>query len=227
MTLKIDPMRHRKPGFIGLSWKAHRVFDMLLGVSYAERFNGTIPAAYWFPSFLATTFDVKSSDVGVADVTTWIYNGIAELIGAGIVEKLAGDNASIVIPQWEDYIDSGKKAKPKKMRLSNESPETNKLAVGWNAMAELVSLPFVLRLNDERIAKANAVLNSWSADSINKALAKVKASDFLIGKNDRKWMADFDWFIRPGTIARILEGKYDNKGQADVKIVTPTKDLYA
>jgi len=33
-------------------------------------------------------------------------------------------------------------------------------------------------------------------------------SPFLLGENDRGWRADIDWFLRPDSVTRILEGKY-------------------
>jgi hypothetical protein len=43
------------------------------------------------------------------------------------------------------------------------------------------------------------------------AMLRVRKSSFCCGENDRKWRADFDWFVRPDTVAKIMEGKYDNK----------------
>lgn len=42
-------------------------------------------------------------------------------------------------------------------------------------------------------------------------IARVAKSDFCNGKNERNWRADPDWFLRPDTLPKILEGKYDNK----------------
>lgn len=43
------------------------------------------------------------------------------------------------------------------------------------------------------------------------ALAKAKDSPFCNGDNDRGWVADVDWFLRPDTVQKILEGKYDKR----------------
>ena len=39
-----------------------------------------------------------------------------------------------------------------------------------------------------------------------------EASDFLKGKNDRNWSATFDWLLKSPNMAKVLEGKYTNKG---------------
>lgn len=49
------------------------------------------------------------------------------------------------------------------------------------------------------------------ADCWRTALAKIPSSPFCMGDNDRGWVADIDWFLRPDTVQRILEGKYDKK----------------
>ncbi|HEX5102774.1 MAG TPA: hypothetical protein VFV87_03135 [Pirellulaceae bacterium] len=52
----------------------------------------------------------------------------------------------------------------------------------------------------------------WLA-GIDDALSAVAASQFLQGDNDRNWRADIDWFLRPDSLTRILEGKYSSKSQ--------------
>ena len=37
-------------------------------------------------------------------------------------------------------------------------------------------------------------------------------SDFLMGKNDRRWAADFDWiFQNKSNWLKVLEGRYQNR----------------
>lgn len=42
---------------------------------------------------------------------------------------------------------------------------------------------------------------------------KAEASPFMKGNNDRNWTADFDWMMKASNMAKILEGKYDTKGE--------------
>jgi hypothetical protein len=42
-------------------------------------------------------------------------------------------------------------------------------------------------------------------------IRRLKDSDFARGKNDRGWVADPDWLLKPDTRHRILEGKYANR----------------
>ena len=43
------------------------------------------------------------------------------------------------------------------------------------------------------------------------ALAKVAASSFCRGENDRAWRADFDWFVSERGFTRLMEGKFDDR----------------
>lgn len=40
-------------------------------------------------------------------------------------------------------------------------------------------------------------------------IRKLEHIPFCLGHNDRAWVADFEFLVRPDTHAKILEGKYD------------------
>ena len=43
------------------------------------------------------------------------------------------------------------------------------------------------------------------------AVARIAQSEFCDGKNDQQWKADFAWLLQPDVVAKIMEGKYDNR----------------
>jgi len=43
-------------------------------------------------------------------------------------------------------------------------------------------------------------------------IERVAKSDFLTGKNQNGWAADFEFLVRQESHVKIMEGKYDNKG---------------
>ena len=73
------------------------------------------------------------------------------------------------------------------------------------------SLPAVKSLSDARRKAIKARLNSYTVDDLNEAFMKAESSDFLKGKNDRNWRANFDWILKDANIAKILDGLYDNR----------------
>jgi uncharacterized protein YdaU (DUF1376 family) len=48
-------------------------------------------------------------------------------------------------------------------------------------------------------------------DYWTRAIEGINRSPFLNGVNDRKWVASFDWLIKPDTATKVLEGKYDRR----------------
>ncbi len=43
---------------------------------------------------------------------------------------------------------------------------------------------------------------------------RLAASNFCSGKNDRGWVATFDWFLKGDNHLKVIEGKYDNRTTA-------------
>jgi hypothetical protein len=62
-----------------------------------------------------------------------------------------------------------------------------------------------------RTFRARAKDPSWAA-AWREALSKAARTPFCLGRNERGWKATVDWFLRPDTVTRILEGVYDNCG---------------
>ena len=73
------------------------------------------------------------------------------------------------------------------------------------------SLPSVRTLSDARKKAIKARLNTYTVENLHEAFKKAEASDFLKGKNESNWQADFDWILKDANLAKILDGKYDNR----------------
>jgi len=79
----------------------------------------------------------------------------------------------------------------------------------WNSHSSLQSIKTLSADRKRHLsarAKEEYFINSWK-----EAIARIAGSQFCTGTNDRGWRADVDWFLKPGTIAKVMEGKYDNK----------------
>lgn len=77
-----------------------------------------------------------------------------------------------------------------------------------------VSFPKLKALSDARKKAIKARLHTYTYDDFQTLFNKAEASDFLKGKNNRDWQATFDWLIKDANMAKVLDGNYDNKGQA-------------
>lgn len=77
-----------------------------------------------------------------------------------------------------------------------------------------VSYPRLKTLSDARKKAIKARLKTYTYEDLQTVFTKAEASDFLKGKNDRNWSATFDWLMKDTSIAKVLDGNYDNKPQA-------------
>lgn len=73
------------------------------------------------------------------------------------------------------------------------------------------SLPRIRNLTDKRRkAIAARLKDDFFSRHHVEAIARVAASPFCTGRNERHWRADIDWFLKPDTVTRVMEGKYDD-----------------
>ena len=75
------------------------------------------------------------------------------------------------------------------------------------------SLPTVRKVSDARKKQIRARLRKYSIEEITEAFERAEASDFLKGDNKNNWTADFDWIMNDANMAKILDGKYENKAK--------------
>jgi hypothetical protein len=81
----------------------------------------------------------------------------------------------------------------------------------WNLMIG-DQLPAALNCSISRMKHLQARRRDlfWVAN-LDKAIAKILESEFCKGYNDNAWIATFDWLLRPDSVAKVMEGKYDNR----------------
>lgn len=93
-------------------------------------------------------------------------------------------------------------------------PKLPTLAELWNEHCG--SLAKVKSCSDQRKAKCGARIKEHTAEEWVQVIKRIAASDFCngrVGNGDRRWVADFDFLIKPDTFERASEGRYDNREQ--------------
>lgn len=80
----------------------------------------------------------------------------------------------------------------------------------WNESASVSGWKPCRQMTTDRKASFRQRLRdpNWR-DSWREALVRAGPIPGLRGENPRKWRANVDWFLRPDTVTRILEGGYD------------------
>jgi hypothetical protein len=82
------------------------------------------------------------------------------------------------------------------------------VAAAWSAQP---NLPRIRNLSDKRRKViATRLKDDFFAEHYGAAIGKVAAAAFCRGENERHWRTDFDWFLKPDVVTRIIEGKYDD-----------------
>jgi len=89
-------------------------------------------------------------------------------------------------------------ATPPPPKPSQPSPRTVAVRDAWNA-AVRGKMPKVTKWNPAREKATLAALSRYSLDEIRKGFAALAADRFNQGENDRKWVAEFDYAIRPAS----------------------------
>lgn len=103
---------------------------------------------------------------------------------------------------------------PRYLSFSPSEPRTppyDTIHAAWNSIATECGIPTARELT---AARKQSIRTRWTdpswRTSYAEAITRIRGSPFLRGENDRGWRADFDWFLKPGSVTKILEGKYDD-----------------
>ena len=107
-----------------------------------------------------------------------------------------------------DPIAAGKEEKA-------DAPDFRKLADFFNDELRRNGsiIPTIRSIDGQRRSGTMARIREHGKPAFAEAVKKAAASDFLNGKNDSGWVADFDWIIKPNNFIKVLEGNYDNRQQ--------------
>lgn len=125
----------------------------------------------------------------------------------------SGQNDSMVHRQ----IDSGQNNGTNNNNYNNNSNNTyQQIADMYNEIC--ISFPRLTVLSERRKKALKARMKIYNLDDFKQLFEKMEKSDFLKGANDRDWSADFEWAIKDANMAKILEGKYDNKKSKSTKV---------
>jgi len=122
--------------------------------------------------------------------------------------------------------DSVTKTRPDKIRVEKSIEEAQE-AIASVAVATTPDWQITIRdsfdtafgLKSRITSKRRTQLNArwkdeWWREHWQAALDRGSHSSFLNGTNDRGWRIDFDFFLKPDTATKILEGKYDDRKSA-------------
>lgn len=108
------------------------------------------------------------------------------------------DPGEVLVPEEVEDLDINKKGKNSYIDI----------VTLYNQIC--VSLPRVIKISKQRKKAINARLKTYTIEEIKRCFEIAEDSEFLRGGNNRNWSADFDWLLKDGNIAKVLEGKYNH-----------------
>lgn len=146
------------------------------------------------------------------------------------VLQMYGDVNTNVIQRREDIIEKNSKEKNSLQSSQRKSAEADPSApvkgdsesLDFRKLADFFNselrkrgsiIPTVRGIDGQRRTSTQARIREHGKDAFAEAVRKAAASDFLNGRNDRGWVADYDWMVKPGNFVKVLEGNYDNRQQ--------------
>lgn len=121
--------------------------------------------------------------------------------------KVTPDRRQGDAPETEAYIIEEERKNPKKD--SCQTDEFKTIVNAWNEMAKRLHLPKVEKPTPKRVADTKRRIKDYGLEAVLAAIPRIGDSEFLCGKTG--WVATFDFFLRPDTIAKITEGSYDDR----------------
>ena len=137
--------------------------------------------------------------------------------------------------EWElrkiiELLERIAEAVEKKRKPRNINSEPCQLVDIWNKFT-IDQLPKVNALSPGSTRHRNAIArwkekpddNYWT-----QVVLRINRTKFMLGDNERKWVADFDFFVKSDSHNKIMEGKYDNihlsKGKTEKRIISYLED---
>jgi hypothetical protein len=88
-------------------------------------------------------------------------------------------------------------------------PSFGVLAKIWNRIPGVTHCRQLTEKRRRAFGARRKVVDWW--EQVPLALVRVAASKFCQGTGEGSWVADIDWFLRPDTVTKLLEGKYDDR----------------
>lgn len=97
---------------------------------------------------------------------------------------------------------------PKRKEENRKEKEDKRIRIKDIYNQHCPNLPQVQKLTDKREKAIDKFLKEFTEEQFIEICKIANSTDFLIGKNENGWKADFDFLMRTDKATSILEGKY-------------------
>ena len=125
------------------------------------------------------------------------------------------DNPNIRRIFDEGSTKASRKVSPKRIEDNRKEKEEKRIRIKEIYNLTCTNLPQVKKITDKREKAIDKFLNEFTESQFGEICKIANTSNFLTGKNDRGWKADFDFLMRTDKATNILEGKYNESNKSD------------
>lgn len=72
-------------------------------------------------------------------------------------------------------------------------------------------IPEIRTISGQRKTHTLARIREHGKDTFARMIRIASTNDFLNGKNDRGWIANYDWLVNPSNFVKVIEGNYSSR----------------
>lgn len=72
-------------------------------------------------------------------------------------------------------------------------------------------IPEIRTISGQRKTHTLARIREHGKDTFARMIRIASTNDFLNGKNDRAWVANYDWLVNPSNFVKVIEGNYSSR----------------
>ena len=72
-------------------------------------------------------------------------------------------------------------------------------------------IPEIRTISGQRKTHTLARIREHGKDTFARMIRIASTNDFLNGKNDRGWVANYDWLVNPSNFVKVIEGNYSSR----------------
>lgn len=103
----------------------------------------------------------------------------------------------------------------------------SKVVAMYNNVCPALGFPRAVGMSEKRKKAIRARFAAgYTLESFAELFRITSESSFLRGQNDRNWMANFDWLIQDGNMAKVLSGNYTDRPVARAGSTGPAQEDY-
>lgn len=134
-------------------------------------------------------------------------------------EAICLKNRDNILTRWNTSDTDEYERKGTDTNYTDSDSDSDNDKIDYNNIVDLYhslcpEMSKILKLTNKRKGFVNARLSEYGIEKITSVFRLAGESDFLNGKSEKYFRADFEWLLRPNNFIKVLEGKYQNKKQA-------------